>query len=295
LALATAELSDSTINGMFDTWKVKHNKAYQNLKEHNYRLSIFAKHARFVNNWDEKARGFKVGLNAFADLSNEEFRATFNGMNITKQAPRLLSKMRDTAPTSVDWRKQGAVTPVKNQGQCGSCWSFSATGSMEGAWFLKKRSLVSLSEQNLVDCSTAQGNMGCNGGLMDQAFQYVIQNGGIDTEASYPYTATGPNTCQYSANNIGATISSFVDVSQGDENALKNAVAKNPVSVAIDASNESFQLYQTKDNVDLAGLSLPLDLWKEPGSSRRVPLSPSLNKILSIAPLPKETWDAMVV
>jgi cathepsin L len=243
IALATAELQDSTIRGMFDEWKVKHDRSYQNSKEHNYRLAIFAKHARFVHNWDAKAKGFSVGLNAFADLSNAEFRATFNGMNITKTAPRLLSKFRDTAPASQDWSKKGAVTPVKNQGQCGSCWSFSATGSMEGAWFLKKGSLVSLSEQNLVDCSTAQGNQGCNGGLMDQAFQYVITNNGIDTEASYPYTATGPNTCEFSASNVGTTISSFTDVASGDENALKNAVAQQPVSVAIDASNESFQLY----------------------------------------------------
>jgi len=245
VAIAFAELQDSTIKSMFDDWKLANGRAYQNTKEHNYRLAVFAKNARFVHNWDEQARGFKVGLNAFADMTNAEFRAAFNGMNITKTGPKLLTKTQDMAPASVDWRKHGAVTGVKNQGQCGSCWSFSATGSTEGAWFLKKGSLVSLSEQNLVDCSTAQGNQGCNGGLMDQAFQYVISNGGIDTESSYPYTATGPNSCQYSANNIGATLTSFTDVSSGDENALKNAVSKTPVSVAIDASNESFQLYQS--------------------------------------------------
>jgi len=139
--------------------------------------------------------------------------------------------------------QKGAVTGVKNQGQCGSCWSFSATGSMEGVHFIKTGQLISLSEQNLVDCSTAQGNMGCNGGLMDQAFQYVIQNRGIDTEASYPYTATGPNACRFNRANVGATISNFHDIPSGSESALLNAVYLNPTSVAIDASHQSFQFY----------------------------------------------------
>jgi len=144
----------------------------------------------------------------------------------------------------VNWVNKGAVTPIKNQGQCGSCWSFSATGSMEGQQFIKKNKLVSLSEQNLVDCSTAQGNDGCNGGLMDQAFQYVISNHGIDTEESYAYTATGPNACKFSSEHIGDTISGFQDVTSGSESALQTAADAQPVSVAIDAGHNSFQLYK---------------------------------------------------
>jgi len=133
---------------------------------------------------------------------------------------------------------------VKNQQQCGSCWSFSTTGSVEGAWALAGNPLVSLSEQQLVDCSTAQGNQGCNGGLMDQAFQFIISNGGICSEASYPYTATGPNTCQTTCENV-AHISSYADVATGDENQLKAAVAVQPVSVAIEADQQVFQLYSS--------------------------------------------------
>jgi len=177
-------------------------------------------------------------------MTNEEFVATMNGMNISKRitsSPRLNLKI--STPISWDWRTKGAVTAVKNQGQCGSCWAFSTTGSTEGAWFLRKGSLVSLSEQNLIDCSTAQGNEGCNGGEMDPAFKYVIANKGIDTEASYPYTATGPNACLFKNNDVGATLSSYHDIPIGSEAALLQAVYTTPTSVAIDASHLSFQFY----------------------------------------------------
>jgi len=210
------------------------------------RFEIFQANHKFITEFPASDRGFTVAHNEFSDLSNQEFRARFNGLNITKKPATTRSArltLKSSIPTNWDWRTKGAVTPIKNQGQCGSCWSFSATGSMEGAWFLAKKQLVSLSEQNLIDCSTAQGNEGCNGGLMDQAFQYVITNNGIDTEASYPYTATGPNSCQYNVANKAATMSSFTDVTSGSESGLLTAVYKTPTSVAIDASQQSFQFY----------------------------------------------------
>jgi len=140
--------------------------------------------------------------------------------------------------------KKGAVTPIKNQEQCGSCWSFSTTGSVEGCNFLATGKLVSLSEQNLMDCSTAQGNQGCDGGLMTQAMDYIISNGGIDTESSYPYTAED-GTCNYNKANSGGDLKKYVNVNAGDEKDLQAKVALGPTSVAIDASQSSFQFYST--------------------------------------------------
>jgi len=239
LAFASA----SKYSTLFAEWKQTHNKLYATEQEHKHRLAVFSKNARFVANHDAEAAGFTVALNQFADLSGSEFASLFLGTNITKVAGEYFPS--DLTAADVDWRTKGAVTPVKNQGQCGSCWSFSTTGSVEGAHFLATNRLISLSEQNLVDCSTPQGNMGCNGGLMDSAFRYIISNQGIDTEASYPYTATGPNSCKFNRGNVGATIKSFHDVASGSESALQTAVQARPVSVAIDASHQSFQLYHS--------------------------------------------------
>ena len=143
-----------------------------------------------------------------------------------------------------DWRAKGDVTPIKDQGQCGSCWAFSAVGSIESAYAIKTGTLVSLSEQQLVDCSTRYGNMGCNGGLMDQAFKYVIEAGGITSEASYPYVAHS-KTCTFNASGVIVKVCGFVDIKQRDESDLQQAVANiGPMSVAIDASHSSFQLYR---------------------------------------------------
>jgi len=151
------------------------------------------------------------------------------------------------APASIDWSQKGVVTPIKNQQQCGSCWSFSTTGSVEGAYFLQNKKLLSFSEQQLVDCSTAQGNQGCNGGLMDDAFQYYITGGKTSPlclETEYPYTATGPNTCDTSkCTSTTSVVTGFVDITVGSEDALMSAVALQPVSIAIEADQAVFQFY----------------------------------------------------
>jgi len=155
-------------------------------------------------------------------------------------------KATGALPTTLDWNGKGAVTAIKDQGQCGSCWSFSATGSMEGAVFLKTGNLTSLSEQQLMDCSHPEGDDSCEGGLMDDAFQFVIDNKGICSEADYPYKAKDEK-CQKTCTPV-TTIKSFVDVDFNekkptDETALMAAVQLGPVSIAIEADQAVFQLY----------------------------------------------------
>jgi len=142
---------------------------------------------------------------------------------------------------SLDWRTKAAVTPIKDQGQCGSCWAFSTTGSVEGAHAIASGSLVSLSEQQLMDCSTPEGNMGCDGGLMDDAFEYILLNKGITGEKDDPYLANS-GKCPGTAP-VRATISGFKDIPVGDEKALMAAVNLGPVSIAIEADQFVFQFY----------------------------------------------------
>jgi len=241
-------LSEQEYQDAFVAWTREHNKVYGNF-EFGTRFNIFKANLDYVNEWNAKGSETILGTTVFADLTNEEYRSTFLGTFYDGTARLAAAKGAvslqpiNANPTSVDWVTEGAVTAIKNQGQCGSCWSFSTTGSVEGIHFLTTKNLVALSEQNLMDCSTDYGNNGCNGGLMDNAFNYIIANKGIDTEASYPYTMAANETCNYKAANSGATITGYKDVTSGSESALQTASVKQPISVAIDASHNSFQLY----------------------------------------------------
>lgn len=189
-------------------------------------------------------------MNEFADLSSDEFGAKYlMKPNFHKEFKATKECKGDQAPTnglpdSIDWSAKGGVTPIKNQGQCGSCWAFSTTGSLEGAGFNSAGKLYSFSEQQLVDCSSSYGNHGCNGGLMDMAFWYVIDNG-ITLESTYPYKGVG-GKCSYNEEKDKAwQIKDCTDVTADKEEALMAGIAQQPVSVAIQANGLGFQLYKS--------------------------------------------------
>jgi cathepsin L len=235
----------------WDEFKSYHGKKYTNEVEDRFRMKIYLENRHRIAKHNVQENGFSLAMNKFGDMLLHEFTGRVNGYRPelrntsvhTLQAGTFITPEHVNVPDTVDWREKGAVTPVKDQGQCGSCWSFSATGALEGQHFRKTGKLVSLSEQNLVDCSGKYGNEGCNGGLMDNAFQYIKENDGIDTEKTYPYEAED-DTCRYKAGNKGADDKGYIDIPTGDENKLKEALATvGPISIAIDASHESFQFY----------------------------------------------------
>ena len=240
-------------------------KRYGSDDEELRRNTIWQSNKKYIeaHNTNSDKFGFTLGMNGLGDLENHEIVAMLNGFQQSEKR-NSSAKVFSVNPSveiaaSVDWREKGAVTPIKNQGQCGSCWSFSTTGSLEGQHFLKKGQLVSLSEQNLVDCSTMYGNHGCQGGLMDNAFRYIKANGGIDTEASYPYQAHN-ELCRYKSANVGATDDGYVDIPRGDEDALTQAIASvGPISVAIDASKTTFHYYKEGVYSDTLCSSTKLD------------------------------------
>jgi len=239
-----------------DTWeefKEKFDKEYESEDEENQRSGIWRSNVDLIKEHNGQAdagvHSFHLGENALADLTTDEIRIRFNGFiqSETHGSDAVFESEVDLAslPAAIDWRQNKTVTPVKNQLRCGSCWAFSATGSLEGQHALKTGSLVSLSEQNLVDCAKKEGNHGCAGGLMDFAFKYVKDNKGIDTEASYPYTAKTGKTCLYNATNSGANLTSWIDIPHMSEADLQKAVGTvGPISVAIDASRPTFHFYK---------------------------------------------------
>ncbi|XP_025097391.1 cathepsin L1-like [Pomacea canaliculata] len=241
-----------------ETWssfKQQYGKSYESQKEEDLRKEIFldrvqsieAHNLKYIN----KETSFYMDINQFSDWTSEEYRQ-YNRLQMpTSDAASHLNRttflppLNFQAPSAVDWRSQGYVTGVKDQGQCGSCWAFSSTGSMEGQHFRLTGNLVSLSEQQLVDCSTSYGNDGCNGGFVYKAFLYIQSVGGLESESSYPYTARD-GICAFRSSLIvpETKVQGYRNIAMGNENDLLQAVAsQGPISVAIDANHPSFQSY----------------------------------------------------
>ena len=246
LALPTVEEH----NSLFDAWKLKMHRTYASVEEEAAALVAFEANDAIITAHNSRNLSYTLGHNEFSDLTWDQFRHHHTSKLLLNRAPKKGRRLHLTGigqplADSVDWVAKGAVTPVKNQGRCGSCWSFSTTGSVEGAYQIASNQLLSLSEEDLVQCDH-NGDQGCNGGLMDNAFEWIEKNG-IASESAYPYTS-GKGVrggCDSSKSALKAvTISSFRDVPADDEVALKSAVAQGPVSIAIEADKSAFQLYK---------------------------------------------------
>ena len=237
-------LNENEIWSRFTNFQEKFAKKYENVQELETRFSVFRENFRnIITHNADRNQSFTMGVNQFTDLTPEEFKAQMiRGLKapVGSYGCGTFSNSASGTPTAIDWRTKGAVTTVKDQGQCGSCWTFSSTGAMEGAWAIAKGQLIDLAEQELVDCAGLKyGSMGCNGGQMEGAFKFIIENGQC-AASSYPYTAKD-GTCHSCSAVAHAT--SCYDVKPNDQLSLKAAVAKQPVAVAIEADTKYFQSY----------------------------------------------------
>lgn len=238
----------------WNNWKNTFGKTYSGIDEESHRFLIWIENWSKINSFNKLGKNYTLGMNQFGDMTTEEFKYYIHGHGescLTRLSsfekekkiyydPSTHIKVDDDS--SIDWSSTGNVTPVKNQGSCGSCWAFSTTGSMECQYSIATGKLNSLSEQELVDCSDAYGNSGCAGGWMDYAFQYAQANSGLCLESAYPYTGVDGN-CYASSCQHYNPLTTYTDVTPDSDAALIAAVNQGCVSVAIEADQFAFQYY----------------------------------------------------
>ncbi|XP_038680852.1 ervatamin-B [Tripterygium wilfordii] len=233
------------IRERYENWLARHGRTYKGEDEWQLRFKIYKANVQFIDYINSQNYSFKLTDNQFADMTSEEFKSIYLGFRTKHHhSTKKQSVEKGTdLPATVDWRNNGAVTPIKNQGNCGSCWAFSAVATVEAITKIKTGKLLSLSEQELVDCDAVQGNQGCQGGYMEKAFEFIKRNGGLTTEDNYPYKGTNDACNQIENEDHAATITGYEKVPANDEKSLQAAVAQQPVSVAIDAASPEFMLY----------------------------------------------------
>ncbi|KAF5948240.1 hypothetical protein HYC85_014197 [Camellia sinensis] len=245
---ASRSLQEESMYERHEQWMTSFGRVYKDTAEKEERFKIFKANVEMIESFNKASnKPYKLGVNQFADLTNEEFKLRNRFKSHVCTAAKQLFKYENVTavPATMDWRKKGAVTPVKDQGQCGCCWAFSAVAAMEGINQLTTGKLISLSEQELVDCDVSGEDQGCGGGLMDEAFKFIEQNNGLTTETNYPYKGTDDTCNKNKAANHAAKITGYEDVPANSESALLKAVANQPISVAIDAGGSDFQFYSS--------------------------------------------------
>ncbi|KMZ71835.1 Cathepsin L-like cysteine proteinase [Zostera marina] len=230
----------------FARFAVRHGKVYGSVEEIVHRFRIFINSVDLIMSHNSKKLPYQLGINEFADMSWDEFQTHHLGAaqncSATGKGNHILTD--EKLPETKDWREDNIVSPVKSQGNCGSCWTFSTTGALEAAYTQQTGEAISLSEQQLVDCAGGFNNFGCNGGLPSQAFEYIKYNGGLDTEESYPYVGAN-GACHFRNKNVGVKIADSVNITEGSEDELKHAVGLiRPVSVAYQVIHD-FRFYKS--------------------------------------------------
>ena len=223
-------------------WKNLHEKSYSSESENYYRLSVFNANKNWIEaNKPPATESYRIGLNKFADLTKEEFRSTYlNKQPQTTNPKKYVEQPTASIPDSKNWVFDGALTGVKDQGQCGSCWAFSVAGALESLNKIQNGDFESLSEQQLMDCSKSYGNLSCGGGYMDKAYDYV-KDAGIMSLEDYSYEGHDSKKCFYDKSKVKFNIKGHYDVPLDDSDQLKAAIARQPVSVGINA--EILQFY----------------------------------------------------
>lgn len=254
-ALLLSVVSGQNVADRFNSWMDEYQVSASNDDQYLTMLTKWADNDKFIQETNAKNLTHTLAHNQFSAMDAEDYKY-FLGYSSSLGGVKRLGATRkfgtDNLFSEVNWITKGGVTPVKDQGQCGSCWSFSTTGALEGAYFVKTGELVSFSEQQLVDCDILRNggrDQGCNGGLMDNAFTWIGKNGGLCLEADYPYVSGDTQTegtCAKKCSEVaGSSVSRYVDVSASDDAQMMAALNQQPVAIAIEADQREFQLYKS--------------------------------------------------